>query len=62
MSEALKAVLNFGFELSGFETIEAYTDYRNISSKKLLKLHGFIPGKDKKDIDNQDNEVFYLNR
>ncbi len=41
MSEALKAVLDFGFNQRGFETIEAYTDYRNIPSKKLLKLHSF---------------------
>ncbi len=62
MSEALKAVLDFGFNRRGFETIEAYTDYRNISSKKLLKLHGFIPRSGVKDADNQNNEVFYLNR
>lgn len=62
MSEALKAVLDFGFEQSGFETIEAYTDYRNIASKKLLKLHGFIPREGAKDPDNQDNEVYHINR
>lgn len=62
MSEALKAVLHFGFSQSGFETIVAYTDYRNIPSKKLLKLHGFIPSSTTKDPDNQNNEVFYLNR
>lgn len=62
MSEALKAVLDYGFNLRGFETIEAYTDFRNIPSKKLLKQHGFIPSPNKKDTENQDNEVFYLNR
>ncbi|SRX55634.1 GNAT family N-acetyltransferase [Aequorivita sp. CIP111184] len=62
MSEALKAVLDFGFNQRGFETIEAYTDHRNIPSKKLLKLHGFIPSNDTKDPDNQNNEVYYLNR
>ncbi len=62
MSEALKAVLKFGFEIRGFETIEAYTDYRNTPSKKLLKLHGFIPSEGNKDSDNQDNEVYYINR
>ncbi|MBK5213717.1 MAG: GNAT family N-acetyltransferase [Flavobacteriaceae bacterium] len=62
MSEALKAVLDFGFNQRGFETIEAYTDYRNNPSKKLLKRHGFIPSEDKKDPDNQDNEVYYINR
>lgn len=62
MGEALKAVIDFGFNQSGFETIEAFTDYRNISSKKLLKLHGFIPNSLKIDVDNQFNEVYYLNR
>jgi len=62
MSEALKAVLDFAFNQRGFETIEAYTDYRNIPSKKLLKLHGFIPREDIKDLDNQNNEISYLNR
>ncbi len=62
MSEALKAVLDFGFNQRGFETIEAYTDYRNNSSKKLLKRHGFIPSEDKEDPDNQDNKAFYINR
>ena len=37
MSEALKAILDYGFNQRGFETIEAYTDYRNMSSKTLLK-------------------------
>lgn len=62
MSEALKAVLDFAFNQRGFETIEAYTDYRNLPSKKLLKQHGFIPRKGTKDTDNQNNEVYYINR
>jgi len=61
MSEALKAVLDFGFNQRDFKTIEAYTDYRNIPSKKLLKQHGFIPSDNKKDADNQYNMVYYLN-
>ncbi len=62
MSEALKAVIDFGFNRDGFETIKAYTDYRNISSKKLLKQHGFIPSYVYKDPRNQDNMIFHLNR
>ena len=62
MGEALKAVLDFGFNQRGFETIEAYTDYRNIPSKKLLKSHGFIPREGIKNTDNQNNEVYYINR
>ncbi|WP_313111079.1 GNAT family N-acetyltransferase [Aequorivita sediminis] len=62
MSEALKAILNYGFTQKGFETIVAYTDYRNIPSKNLLKRFGFIPSNTLKDTDNQNNVVFYLNR
>ncbi len=62
MSEALKIVLDFGFNQKGFETIEAYTDYRNIPSKTLLKLHGFIPSYGIKDLDKQNNEVYHINR
>lgn len=62
MSEALKAVLDFGFNQRAFETIEAYTDYRNIASKMLLKRHGFIPREGAKDPHNQNNEVYYINR
>ncbi|MDN3723866.1 GNAT family N-acetyltransferase [Aequorivita sp. SDUM287046] len=61
MSEALAAVLNFGFQNKKFETIEAYTDYRNLPSKNLLKRHGFIPREGIKDVDNQNNVVYYLN-
>lgn len=61
MSEALKAVIDFGFVQKGFETIEAYTDFKNITSKNLLKRHGFIPSANKQDPDNQNNEVYHLN-
>ncbi|WP_310994361.1 GNAT family N-acetyltransferase [Aequorivita marina] len=62
MSEALKAVLDFGFTHYGLQTIMAFTDYRNSPSKKLLKQHGFIPSCNLTDPDNQDNEVYHLNR
>lgn len=42
MSEALKTVLQFGFEKMNFKTIEAFTHKNNIASKALLKKHGFI--------------------
>lgn len=61
MREALKAVVDFGFQKMDFKTIEAYTDYRNIPSKRLLEQFGFIPSPDIKDPDNQDNVVYYLN-
>lgn len=61
MSEALIAVLDFGFNREGFKTIKAYTDYRNIPSKNLLKQHGFIPSYVLIESDNQDNIIYYLN-
>lgn len=60
MREALKKVLDFAFNQCGFETIEAFTDFRNIPSKNLLKALGFIPNNKKKDTENQNNVVFEL--
>lgn len=40
--EALKCVLKFGFEKIGFHSIEAVTDPKNISSRKLLEKNNFI--------------------
>ena len=61
MSEAIKEVIIYGFKREGFNTIKAYTDYRNIPSKNLLKHHGFIPSYVYKDPHNQYNEIYYLN-
>lgn len=62
MSEALKEAIEFGLNREGFKTIKAYTDYRNTPSKKLLKQHGFIPSYVRLDSDNQNNEIYHLNR
>lgn len=61
MREALKAVLDFGFNPYGLETIKAYTGYRNIAPKTPPNQHGFIPSYIFKDINNQDNMRHYLN-
>lgn len=42
MSEALDAVLAFGFEHIGFHTITADIDPMNVASAKLLERHGFV--------------------
>ncbi len=61
MNEALEAVLQFGFQL-GLEKIEAYTQWNNIASVKLLKKNSFEENSEKKDANNPDNLIFVLNK
>ncbi|MTI46319.1 GNAT family N-acetyltransferase [Sporosalibacterium faouarense] len=42
MSEALKKVVEYGINVMGLETIEAYTNIENNKSKCLLKRNNFI--------------------
>lgn len=42
MSEALRVVVETGFEQFGFHSIEADTDPNNIASNALLKASGFV--------------------
>ena len=42
MSEAIKAVIHFGFENMKLHSIEAKLDAANIASKKLLTSHHFV--------------------
>ncbi|UPT70532.1 MAG: GNAT family N-acetyltransferase [Flavobacterium sp. JAD_PAG50586_2] len=42
MSEALKAVLAYGFEQMNLHSIEAVIDPANIASEKLLQKNGFV--------------------
>lgn len=42
MSEALKAVLNFGFYKLHLKTIEAFTHKKNTASIALLEKHNFV--------------------
>lgn len=42
MSEALAAVLDYGFRQMKLHSIEAVTDPRNEASQKLLKRHEFV--------------------
>jgi ribosomal-protein-alanine N-acetyltransferase len=58
MSEAMKAVLNYGFDTRGFEKIEAFTHANNEKSKQLLLKHGFNVTTDKRDIKNESNLIF----
>ncbi len=61
MQEALKAVLNYGFNKAGFTEIEAYTHYANARSINLLQKSGFeVSGKE--DEFNADNVVLSITR
>lgn len=60
MSEALKAVLNYGFNELRLQEILAFTNRFNEISKKLLLRHGFVLEEDRKDEGFPDNLVFSL--
>lgn len=58
MSEALNAVVDFGFTKLNLDAIEAYTHRDNENSKKLLEKNGFHHIADRKDADNDANWIF----
>jgi ribosomal-protein-alanine N-acetyltransferase len=62
MSEALKAVLNFGFDELHLQEIVAITNRFNENSKGLLVKHDFILLEGKKDEGFPDNIIFSLKR
>ncbi|WP_290699116.1 GNAT family N-acetyltransferase [Lacinutrix sp.] len=62
MSEALKAVINFGFNSLDLNTIEAFTRIDNESSKKLLLVNGFKLEKEREDPGFPKNIIYTLNK
>jgi ribosomal-protein-alanine N-acetyltransferase len=60
MSEAVKAVLDYGFKDRALTSIEAYTHKDNKRSKKMLAKFQFQYLPDKVDADNENNEVYSL--
>jgi [ribosomal protein S5]-alanine N-acetyltransferase len=60
MSEAVNAVLDYGFKDLALTTVEAYTHKANIRSKKMLAKFQFRHLTDKVDPDNDNNEVYSL--
>lgn len=58
MSEAVQAVLNFGFQEMRLSSIEACTHKENQSSKKLLERNGFIHLMDRVDEGHEWNWVY----
>lgn len=62
MSESLKNIIEFGFQKLNLDLIEAYTQYNNENSKKLLERNGFKLVNGKKDEDNENNIVYELKK
>lgn len=58
MNEAMEKVLEFGFNALHLDAIEAFTDYRNLSSIRLLERNGFVLQEHRKDVDNGNNQIF----
>jgi ribosomal-protein-alanine N-acetyltransferase len=60
MSEAVKSVINFGFQTLGFQLLEAFTHHANESSVNLLLKHGFLHDTARFDPGNENNAIFVL--
>lgn len=60
MSEALKEVLNYGFNKIHLSEIEAYTHKENKHSINLLKKYSFNLRSEKKDVDFKNNIILGL--
>ena len=62
MNEALKCVIEFGFDILKLNNIEAFTHKENISSTKLLLKNKFKLIEDRKDEDNLNNIIFEIGK
>tara|TARA_R110001632_G_scaffold68401_1_gene160300 strand:+ start:619 stop:1143 length:525 start_codon:yes stop_codon:yes gene_type:complete len=60
MSEAMKAVLEFGFNQIDLKTIEAFTHKNNIPSITLLEKHHFVFQPERRDDGFENNRIFRL--
>ena len=62
MSEALDAVIQYGFSEIYLDEIEAFTHRNNEASKSLLLKHGFVLNPERTDDGFPDNQIFELKR
>lgn len=62
MTEALRAVLHFGFQELQLHTVKAYTHRANENSKKLLFKNGFRINSGETDPDNQNNIILSIDK
>lgn len=58
MSEAMEAVLDFGFQQMGLDKLEAFTHNENQASKKLLERNGFVHLSDRVDDGHKWNWIY----
>ena len=62
MSEALEAVIHFGFNKFNLNTIEAFTHIENEPSKKVLEKNGFMFQPERKDEGFPKNVIYTLEK
>ena len=62
MSEALRAVLNYGFKNIHLEQITAFTQKNNLKSLQLLRKHRFLLEEGRVDESNIENAIFSINK
>jgi len=62
MSDALYSVIDFGFTKLKLDKIEAFTHYKNNSSKRLLEKTGFKLDEKRIDEDNSSNIIFEIEK
>ena len=62
MTEALRAVLGFGFGTLKLSMIEAFTHKKNGPSTRLLERNHFCLMPHRRDEDNADNAIFEINK
>jgi len=60
MNEAIKCILDFGFNIIKLKRIDAYTHKDNLASTKLLQKHNFHLISDRKDDENENSIIFSL--
>lgn len=61
MFEAVKAILEYGFNDLKLEKIEAFTHKNNFKSIQLLEKSSFVLNERRKDEEVEDNIIFELN-
>ena len=62
ITEALAAVIEFGFNQVGASTLEAYTHKDNLASTRVLLKHHFVLQPDRRDSENDDLRIYTLSK